>query len=158
MLSYSDAYRDFSLADLERRLYGASSPEKLNASTLCCDRWADGGRVALNFIDKEFNLGRTTYAELAASSARFAGLLVERGVARGDVVAGLLPRVPELLTVIVGTWRIGAIYQPLFTAFGPAAIQSRVTAKGGSQAKLVVTDAANRGQSSTKSRGRRRSS
>ena len=40
----------------------------------------------------------------------------------------------------------GAVYQPLFTAFGPAAIQSRVTATGGSQAKLIVTDAANRGK------------
>jgi len=54
-----------------------------------------------------------------------------------------LPRIPELLTVILGVWRVGAIYQPLFTAFGPAAIQSRVTSKGGSRAKLIVTDAAN---------------
>ena len=36
------------------------------------------------------------------------------------------------------------MYQPLFTAFGPAAIESRVTAAGGSKAKLVVTDVANR--------------
>ena len=56
----------------------------------------------------------------------------------------MLPRIPELLTVVLGVWRAGAIYQPLFTAFGPAAIESRVTSKGGSQAKLVVTDAANR--------------
>src|SRR5262249_32321730 len=39
---------------------------------------------------------------------------------------------------------IGAIYQPLFTAFGPAAIASRVTSAGGSHAKLIVTDEANR--------------
>jgi acetyl-CoA synthetase len=34
--------------------------------------------------------------------------------------------------------------QPLFTAFGPSAIEQRVTATGGSNAKLIVTDAANR--------------
>jgi acetyl-CoA synthetase len=39
---------------------------------------------------------------------------------------------------------VGAIYQPLFTAFGPAAIETRVTGEGGSQAKLIVTDPANR--------------
>ncbi len=44
---------------------------------------------------------------------------------------------------MLGAWRAGAIYQPLFTAFGPAAIESRVTADGGSKAKLVVTDNAN---------------
>ena len=76
--------------------------------------------------------------------ARFANALQARGVGRGDVVAAMLPRIPELLTVVLGVWRAGAIYQPLFTAFGPAAIESRVTSKGGSQAKLIVTDAANR--------------
>jgi acetyl-CoA synthetase len=56
----------------------------------------------------------------------------------------LLPRIPELLVVALGAWRVGAIYQPLFTAFGPAAIESRVTSAGGSHAKLIVTDEANR--------------
>jgi acetyl-CoA synthetase len=55
----------------------------------------------------------------------------------------MLPRIPELLVVALGTWRAGAVYQPLFTAFGPAAIKSRITAAGGSQARLIVTDASN---------------
>ena len=53
----------------------------------------------------------------------------------------MLPRTPELLTVILGTWRAGAVYQPLFTAFGPKAIEHRVKMSG---AKLVVTDADDR--------------
>jgi acetyl-CoA synthetase len=67
-----------------------------------------------------------------------------RGIGPGDVVAGLLPRIPELLTVILGTWRVGAVYQPLFTAFGPKAIEVRVTGLQGSRAKLILTDPANR--------------
>jgi acetyl-CoA synthetase len=59
-------------------------------------------------------------------------------------VAGMLPRIPELLTAVLGTWRIGAVYQPLFTAFGPAAIQTRVVDPGGSDARLIVIDGANR--------------
>jgi len=144
MPSYSEAYSGFSLAELERRIYGEAAPKSLNAATLCCDRWAGGGRVALNFVDKDFHLSRVAFEALRDSSCRFANLLKQRGIGPGDVVAGLLPRVPDLLTVVLGAWRVGAIYQPLFTAFGPAAIQSRVTSKSGSHAKLIVTDAANR--------------
>lgn len=54
---------------------------------------------------------------------------------------GLLPRIPELGTLILGVFRAGAVYQPLFTAFGPQAIEQRL---GTSKAKVVVTDAANR--------------
>ena len=53
----------------------------------------------------------------------------------------MLPRTPALLVTILGTWRAGAVYQPLFTAFGPKAIEHRLQI---SQAKLLVTDNANR--------------
>ncbi|WP_449579230.1 AMP-binding protein [Paracoccus mutanolyticus] len=43
--------------------------------------------------------------------------------------------------MILGAWRLGAVYQPLFTAFGPKAIQHRLET---SRAKLVVTNSANR--------------
>jgi len=56
-------------------------------------------------------------------------------------VAGLLPRTAELLVVVLATWRIGAVYQPLFTAFGPKAIEHRLNSSG---AAVVVTDAVNR--------------
>ena len=115
----------------------------VNAAQACCDRWADEERVALEFVARDFSRESVTFRQLSQDSARFANALAARGVGRGDVVAALLPRIPELLTVVLGVWRAGAIYQPLFTAFGPAAIESRVTAKGGSQAKLIVTDAAN---------------
>ena len=143
MRDYADAYREFSMADLERRALGQSLDGELNVAVACCDCWADEGRVALNFVAKDFSRETVTFKQLQVDSSRFANLLTSRGIGRGDVVAGLLPRIPELLTVILGVWRVGAIYQPLFTAFGPAAIQSRVTSKGGSRAKLIVTDAAN---------------
>jgi acetyl-CoA synthetase len=56
----------------------------------------------------------------------------------------MIPRVPELLVVMLGTWRAGAIYQSLFTAFGPAAIEARIIGASSSEAKLIVTDSANR--------------
>ena len=140
---YARAYRDFSRDTLAREMLHGSL-DQLNAAVECCDRWAQGDRVALEWFGLAGARETVTYEALRGRAARFANVLRARGIGRGDVVAGLLPRIPDLLTVVLGTWRAGAVYQPLFTAFGPAAIESRVTSEGGSRAKLVVTDAANR--------------
>lgn len=144
MRGYREAYDGFSLAALEQETLCGSLSSGVNACVECCDRWAGGDRVALHWIGRNFERQDLTFDELRREAARFANLLRGRGIGPGDVVAGMLPKVPELLTVILGTWRAGAIYQALFTAFGPDAIASRVTGRAGSGAKLIVTDAANR--------------
>ncbi len=68
-------------------------------------------------------------------------MLKAQGVGAGDRVAGLMPRTPELLVTILATWRLGAVYQPLFTAFGPKAIEHRLEQ---SHARVIVTDSHNR--------------
>lgn len=66
---------------------------------------------------------------------------MELGVRPGDTVAVMLPRTAELMIALLGTLRMGAVYQPLFTAFGTKAVEHRVTSSG---AQVVVTDDANR--------------
>jgi len=144
MRDYLDAYHELSVSTLERELLLGRLNSRINAAIECCDRWAESRRVAVNWIGRDFTEETLTFAELQDQSSRFANLLRARGIGRGDVIGGFLPRVPEFFVVALGAWRLGAIYQPLFTAFGPAAIESRVTSAGGSQAKLIVTDAANR--------------
>lgn len=135
---YEDAVRDFSLAALEDTLHGTL--RSLNAYTECCGRHpADA--PALRWTDAAGGAGTLTFGDLQDRSARVANLLAAAGVGPGDRVAGLLPRTPDHLAVILGTWRAGAAYQPLFTAFGPAAIAQRL---GTSGAKVVVTDPGNR--------------
>ena len=143
MRDYVEAVRNFSVAELEKQVLQGSLSTGVNACVECCDRWAKDGAVALEWYGASGARKTVTFAQMCDDSARFANLLKRRGIGAGDVVAGLLPRIPDLFTVILGAWRIGALYQPLFTAFGPAAVESRVTAEGGSQAKLIVTDAAN---------------
>ncbi|MBV9835454.1 MAG: AMP-binding protein [Alphaproteobacteria bacterium] len=144
MRDYHEACRSFSIEDFAREVLGASLDSELNAYVLCCARWADSDRVALRWMGGDGQKRDVTYREFDAASARFANLLKARGIKAGDVVAGMLPRIPEILVAVLGTWRIGAVYQPLFTAFGAAAVQSRVVDPGGSGAKLIVVDAANR--------------
>jgi acetyl-CoA synthetase len=140
MRDYQDAYRELSVSKLAREVLHGYLDGGINAAIECCDRWAKNGRVALHWIGKDFAEETVTFETLRDHSSRFANLLRARGIGRGDVVASLLPRIPELLVVMLGTWRVGAIYQPLFTAFGPAAIESRVTSARGSQAQMIVTD------------------
>ncbi|MGV6872789.1 acyl-CoA synthetase [Pseudochelatococcus sp. B33] len=137
---YAQAYAAFDLEAKAATLAG-SLANGINACVETIDRYADSGRVAFYWESQDRRAEQYTFAELQKLSARFANLLTAQGVEPGDVVAGLLPRAPDLLVTILGTWRAGAVYQPLFTAFGPKAIEHRLRTSG---AKLVVTDQANR--------------
>lgn len=138
--AYADAVARFSIETAAAQLHG-DLERGLNACVECCDRHATADAVALDWIDIGGQHHRFTFAQMQALSARVANLLVAQGVKPGDVVAGLLPRTPELIATILGTWRAGAVYQPLFTAFGPKAIEHRLRM---SDARLVVTNVANR--------------
>ncbi len=113
----------------------------LNVCHEACDRWADEDRIALNWEGADGDSASLTFAELQERAGRFANFLTAQGIGPGDQVACLLPRIPELFVVALGAWRAGAVYVPLFTAFGPKAIEYRVER---SAAKIVVTDTVNR--------------
>ncbi|MEO6920438.1 MAG: AMP-binding protein [Collimonas sp.] len=137
---YAQFYADFNIDSVAAEL-ADNLQTGVNACVECCDRHATPGRIALNWEGKDGSSARYTFAQLKELSGRFANFLKAQGVQPGDRVAGLLPRTPELLVAILGTWRAGAVYQPLFTAFGSKSIEYRVAA---SEAKLVITDADNR--------------
>ncbi|WP_207282213.1 AMP-binding protein [Pseudomonas sp. FW300-N2F2] len=140
MRDYSSATSQFDYQHtVNAALHG--SLEALNACVECCDRHALPGRIALFWEGRDGSEATWTYRDLQDNAARFANFLRAQGVGKGDKVAGLLPRTAELLIVVLATWRIGAVYQPLFTAFGPKAIEHRL---GSSGARIVVTDAVNR--------------
>jgi acetyl-CoA synthetase len=115
----------------------------LNACVECCDRHCSEKRIALRWIAADGHLEEFTFEQLRAMSARVANMLAERGVGPGDVVAGLLPRTPALVAAILGAWRVGAAYQPLFTALGPKAIEHRLRI---ADTRFIVTNTANRGK------------
>ncbi|ARU88617.1 acyl-CoA synthetase [Pseudomonas sp. M30-35] len=119
----------------------AGSTDAINACVECCDRHALPGRVALFWEGADGSSATYTFAQLKQQSARFANFLRSQGVMPGDCVSGMLGRNVELLITILGTWRAGAVYQPLFTAFGPKAIEHRINTAG---SKVIVTDASNR--------------
>ncbi|NMX83809.1 AMP-binding protein [Pseudomonas sp. WS 5503] len=140
MHDYDSAVSSFDYLQLAARdLHG--EPGALNACIECCDRHAHGNGVALYCETRDGHATQHTFSELQAHAARFGNFLRAHGVQPGDRVAGLMPRTVELVIAILGTWRIGAVYQPLFTAFGPKAIEQRLDC---SNARWIVTDAHNR--------------
>lgn len=140
MLNYQEAAQAFDLQKAASELLSGSL-DSLNACYECCDRHADSDKVALYWRAKDGRKEQYTFSQLKKWSSQFANFLKSQGVEKGDRVSGLLPRTPELIITILATWRIGAVYQPLFTAFGSKAIEHRVQV---AKSKLVITDVGNR--------------
>ncbi|MBW0149270.1 AMP-binding protein [Marinobacter arenosus] len=138
---YTAVYNNFDPIALEAEVLDGRLDSGLNVCHEICDKWAnDPQKVALYYEKDGGGEGTLTFAELKEASARFANYLTSRGIGKGDRVAALLPRTPELLIVIAGTLRAGAVYQPLFTAFGSGAIEYRFER---ASTKLVVTNPEN---------------
>ena len=136
MKTLEQAYQEFDYEQLiETQLFG--NPQSINAYEECCERYIGLNKVALIWQGKNGESSQWTFEQLAEASAKLANYFQQIGLKKGDCIAGLLPRTPELLITIFATWRIGAIYQPLFTAFESKAIEHRVET---AQTQLIVTN------------------
>lgn len=137
---YQPFIENFSVADIEAQLLGDRA-SGFSVFDEICGRYVESERVALRHENMEGIVSEYTFADLNLRAAQFANYLESCGIGRGDCVACLLPRALELFVVVLGTLRAGAVYQPMFTAFGPGAIEYRVEKAG---TRLIVTDEANR--------------
>ncbi|OLP46961.1 acyl-CoA synthetase [Rhizobium oryziradicis] len=137
--SYDAETSAFRLSDAIGLLDG-DLERAINACVECCDRHVGENRIALRCVSLDGQVRDYTFEYLQDMSARAANFFASQGIGPGDVVAGMLSRNVDLVATILGVWRIGAVYQPLFTAFGPKAIEHRLAM---SKAALVVTNIAN---------------
>ena len=114
----------------------------LNIAHEAIDRHVLAGRgkkLALRWIGRDDQIRDYTYSALGAAANRFANVLVQRGVSKGDRVFSLLGRVPELYIAAFGTLKNGSVFSPLFSAFGPEPIKARMTI---GNAKALITSEA----------------
>ncbi|MBY3757046.1 acetate--CoA ligase [Azospirillum formosense] len=98
-----------------------------------------GDRLALRWLGKTGAVRDFRYSELAEEAGRFAALLAGLGVSQGERVFSLLGRVPDLYVAALGTLRNGSVFAPLFAAFGPEPVRTRLTL--GDARVLVTTEA-----------------
>lgn len=114
----------------------------VNIAHEAVDRHATGAladHVALRFVRADGTTRSLTYRQLAGEVARFAGVLDRLDVGRGERVYSLLGRMPALYTAVLGTLKHGAVFCPLFSAFGPEPVRQRLQI--GSGCALVTTRA-----------------
>ncbi|PYM16425.1 MAG: acetyl-CoA synthetase [Candidatus Rokuibacteriota bacterium] len=140
--SYDEIRRRFRWEDV-LKLLDLDPAGGMNLAHELVDRYASSDEIALSWIGRDGVIERYTFRELSRLSARFAGVLRELGVSPGDRVAGYLGRVPETFVTMLGAFKAGAIYVPLFTGFGPEAIDFRVRASG---ARVLVAHGEHRGR------------
>ena len=98
-----------------------------------------GGKLALRWIGRDNRIQDFRYSDLQASTSRFANVLAQRGVGKGQRVFSLLGRTPELYIAALGTLKNGSVFSPLFSAFGPEPIKARMTI---GDAKVLITSEA----------------
>ena len=113
---------------------------KLNASYNCLDRHLEGWRrtkAALIWQGEPLEESRTlTYQELHREVCRFANVLKEMGVKRGDRVSIYLPMIPELPIAMLACARIGAVHSVVFGGFSAESLRDRILDAG---AETLIT-------------------
>ncbi|HEX9530482.1 MAG TPA: acetate--CoA ligase [Acidimicrobiales bacterium] len=112
---------------------------KLNVSYNCLDRHVAAGRgdrIAYNWEGEPGDARSITYSDLLDEVCRFANVLKDLGVARGDRVAIYLPMIPELPVAMLACARIGAPHSVVFGGFSSDALRDRIN---DAEAKVVVT-------------------
>ncbi|MBW1786379.1 MAG: acyl-CoA synthetase [Deltaproteobacteria bacterium] len=115
-------------------------PEYYNIGVDICDKWAKGdSRRALIFHDAKGTTKEYTFDDLKSISNRLANALKAQGIERGDRVGILLPQCPETGLAHIALYKMGAVAVPMFTLFGPDALEYRLN---DCEARGIVTDAA----------------
>ena len=140
LVDYLSERQAFNWADARAAIQYPPNEETLNIAASCLDRHVSNGRgdrLALRWIDNQGQAVNVTYDDLMRRSCQFANVLSELGVTKGDRVFCLLNRLPDLYSAALGTWRFGAVFCPLFSAFGPEPIFARMDA--GNASVLVTT-------------------
>ncbi|MDT8398580.1 MAG: acetate--CoA ligase [Pseudomonadales bacterium] len=140
LVDYEQECADFSWAALRKSLSGLRGGG-LNIAYEAVDRHAIGPRrrhVALRWLGRDGGRRDVSYAELAQLTDQFAAVLHKLGVGKGDHVFILMPRIIELYVAVLGTLQHGSVVTPLFSAFGPEPIATRLKL---GQGKVLVTTA-----------------
>jgi len=120
------------------RSFQLPTPARFNWAFDTFDAWArDPSKLALLWVAADGQPRRFTYAELAERSRRFANALAGLGVAAGERVFVMLPRVHQWWEIVLGCIRARAVSVPGTTLLTPKDIEYRLNI---AEASVVVTD------------------
>jgi acetyl-CoA synthetase len=141
LLDYAATCAGFSWGHIRRAFEGLPGGRGFNIAHEAVDRHAAGprrDRVALRWLGSDGTVRDFTYGELAAQTNRCANILAGLGVGKGDTVAVLADRIPELYIAALGALKNTSVFCPLFSACGPEPVCQRL--RRGDAQVLVTTE------------------
>ncbi len=113
---------------------------QLNITENCIDRhlYTRGDKTAILFEpnDPKEPAVHITYRQLHERVSKFANVLKDQGIGKGDRVCIYLPMIPELAVAVLACARIGAIHSVVFAGFSATALSTRINDCG---AKMLIT-------------------
>ncbi len=139
LIDYEAVRTTFSWDDIRHELDGLPGGKGLNIAHEAIDRHANGPRrdhLAMRWLGAHDEVRDFTYGDLKEQSNRFANVLVNLDVGKGDRVFILASRIPELYIGALGILKNTSVVCPLFSAFGPEPIMQRLSIGGG---KVLLT-------------------
>jgi acetyl-CoA synthetase len=110
-----------------------------NAAYNCVDRHLEKRANQTAIIwegDDPSESRKITYRELHDEVCRFANILRNRNISKGDTVTIYMPMIPEAAYAILACARIGAVHSVVFGGFSPDSLASRIE---GCQSRVVIT-------------------
>ncbi|MBO6531843.1 MAG: acetate--CoA ligase [Muricauda sp.] len=120
---------------------------QLNITENCIDRHLRirGDKTAILFEPNDPNeeAEHITYRELHERVCKYANVLKEQGIKKGDRVVIYLPMIPDLAIAVLACARIGAIHSVVFAGFSSTALSTRINDCGAKA--LLTSDGSYRG-------------
>ncbi|MFI5317084.1 MAG: acetate--CoA ligase [Myxococcota bacterium] len=142
LVEYERTCASFRWDAARKLLDGLPGGRGLNMAHEAVDRHARGplaAKTAFRFLARDGAARDVSFAELSELSNRFANSLRELGIGKGERVFALAGRIPELYVAALGALKNGSVFCPLFSAFGPEPIRTRLE-RG--DARVLVTSEA----------------
>jgi acetyl-CoA synthetase len=139
LLDYDEVCAHFSWKALRREFSDPSGGQGMNMAYAAVDRHAGGplaDHLALRWLSRDGDPLDFTYHDLLEQSNRFANVLRQLGIDKGETVAAFAGRIPALYFAALGTLKNISVFCPLFAAFGPEAVFQRLQ-RG--DARVLVT-------------------
>ncbi|MCG7502783.1 acetate--CoA ligase [Tenacibaculum sp. Mcav3-52] len=132
-----DAVLDY---DFEKTEFKWFEGAKLNITENCIDRHLHirGDKTAILFEpnNPKEEAQHISYKELHKRVCKFANVLKDHGIKKGDRVCIYLPMIPELAISVLACARIGAVHSVVFAGFSSTALATRIN---DCEAKMVIT-------------------
>ncbi len=136
--SYEERVKNFSW-DIAKEVLNWREEEVLNIGAMCSDRicaQGKGDKKALLWQGFGGKKKEYTFNDLRLLSNGYAKFLQDLGVNPGDKVCIFMDKIPALYISFLGVLKMGAVAQPLFSAFGDESLEVRLSS---ADTKVIFT-------------------